>query len=297
MRFDNGTESGMVTDGTWKGSMEDATGWESPGFDDRTWALATVAGTMGDKPWGSQVVENVDFVTEPDRPLSIKLSSPYLTCFDEVPDIVYDVKPQDAARVGWYRFDAPPGLKSLSLPTEAEVEVWVNGTPAKVQNGVATVAEPPAHVSTVALRLKMKPGAYGGAAFTAPIGLKLEGGQIKPGLWSDFALPTYSGIGVYTQALMLDEADVGGHFTLDLGQVLVAAEVFVNGESVGVRLARPFSFDLTDKVRKGENTISVHVANTIAPHYQTIPAQNLGPVESGLIGPVRLMRVSSPLKK
>ncbi len=54
---------------------------------------------------------------------------------------------------------------------------------------------------------------------------------------------------------------------------------------------RPFSFDLTERVRSGENTISVHVANTIAPHYQTIPAQNLGPVKSGLIGPVRLTRI------
>ena len=110
---------------------------------------------------------------------------------------------------------------------------------------------------------------------------------------ADYALPTYSGIGVYTQTLSLNEADLDGRLTLDLGQVLVAAEVFVNDESVGVRLARPFAFDLTDHVRKGENTISVHVANTIAPHYQTIPAQNLGPVNSGLIGPVRLTRSSN----
>jgi hypothetical protein len=136
----------------------------------------------------------------------------------------------------------------------------------------------------------MKSGAYGGAAFTAPIGLELEGGLIQPGLWTDYALPTYSGIGVYTQTVTLCEADVDSRLMLDLGQVLVAAEVFVNGESVGVRLARPFSFDLTNCVRKGENTISIHVANTIAPHYQTVPALHLGPVESGLIGPVRLTR-------
>ena len=91
----------------------------------------------------------------------------------------------------------------------------------------------------------------------------------------------------------MDQADLNGRLTLDLGQVLVAAEVLVNGESVGVRLARPFSFDLTDKIREGENTLSVRIANTIAPHYQTIPAQNLGPVESGLIGPVRLTRSSN----
>ena len=32
---------------------------------------------------------------------------------------------------------------------------------------------------------------------------------------------------------------------LDLGQVLVAAEVFINERSAGVRLARPFKFDLS----------------------------------------------------
>ena len=290
MRFADGTESGFVTDGTWKGSMEDADGWESPGFDDSRWAATTVAGRMGDAPWGMRVVENVGFVTEPKRPLSIELNSPYLTCFDEVPGIVYDVKSETAARVGWFRFDAPPGLKHLLLPTDATVQAWVNGKLANVRDRFVTVDEPPIKVSKVALRLDMKPGAYAGAAFTAPIQIELDGGQIQPGPWSDYALPTYSGIGVYTQSFTLDEADSIGRLTLDLGEVLVAAEVFVNDQSAGTRLARPFSFDLTEYVRKGANSLRIHVANTIAPHYLTIPAQNLGPVESGLLGPVQLMR-------
>ena len=78
MRFDDGIESGFVTDASWKGSMEEVTGWEYPGFDDSDWAPATVAGAMGDKPWGKQVVENVGLVTEPKRPLSIELDSPSL---------------------------------------------------------------------------------------------------------------------------------------------------------------------------------------------------------------------------
>ena len=43
----------------------------------------------------TQVVKNVGVVTEPKRPLSIELGSPYLTCFDEVPDIVYEVQRGD----------------------------------------------------------------------------------------------------------------------------------------------------------------------------------------------------------
>lgn len=99
---------------------------------------------------------------------------------------------------------------------------------------------------------------------------------------------TYAGIGVYTQTVSLSEQDLENDLTLDLGQVLVAAEVFVNDQSVGVKLARPFSFNISDAVHVGDNTVRVHVANTIAPHYQTIPARNLGPIASGLIGPVRI---------
>lgn len=292
MRFADGEESGFVTDETWKGTAEDTEGWTSPGFDDRDWKPVRVAGKMGDEPWGMKVVENVGVVTEPDRPLSIDLESPYLTCFDEVPDAVYDVKADNAPRVGWYRFDAPPGLERLILPTAAKVQAWVDGKPAAVKNNIATVTDSPGDVSKVALRVQMEPGAYGGAVFTEPIGLEIGGGTIQPGEWKNFALPTYAGIGVYTQSVNLDEEDLKSELTLDLGQVLVAAEVYVNDHPVGVKLANPYTFDISDMVHAGDNTVRVHVANTIAPHYQTIPARNLGPTASGLIGPVKIRKTT-----
>jgi hypothetical protein len=144
-------------------------------------------------------------------------------------------------------------------------------------------------MSTVAVRLEMEPGAYGGAAFPVPIGVVLGGGTIQPGLWANFGLPTYSGIGVYRQEVELAAVPPGERVVLDLGRVLVAAEVLVNGQSVGVRLARPFQFDLTDRIVSGRNTIEVRVANTIAPHYTvTNQVSNLGPTDSGLLGPVVL---------
>jgi len=71
--------------------------------------------------------------------------------------------------------------------------------------------------------------------------------------------------------------------------VYVAAEVKVNGNSVGSKVAAPYKFDLSGLVQSGENEIEVRIANTLAPHY-SIPkkAMNLGPVESGLVGPVKL---------
>ena len=62
---------------------------------------------------------DVGAVSEPRRPLAIDLPSPYLTCFDEVFEVAYDIKPASARRVGWYRFVAPPGLRQLELNSTA----------------------------------------------------------------------------------------------------------------------------------------------------------------------------------
>lgn len=289
VRQPNGEEFALVSDGTWRAADGESPGWQDVGFDDSQWQKAEVLGRMGAEPWGTAPLENLGVATEPYRALSIDLPSPYLTCFDATSDIIYDVKPQVDRRVGWYRFVAPPGLKTLTLPTSAAARVWVDGKEAEVQDGVVQVAVPPVGISNVAIRLDMQPGAYGGAAFPLPPRVELQGGRIQPGLWADLGLPTYSGIGVYRQNVRLTPSQQGRRTILDLGQVLVAAEVFVNDRSAGVRLARPFQFDLSKLLREGENTIEVHVANTIAPHYTvTNRVQNLGPTDSGLLGPVTL---------
>ncbi len=287
MRHADGSEQGLVTDATWRGAIEAADGWVQPGFDDSAWSAVRVCGEMGDAPWGLDVVKNVGVVTEPRRPLSVELDSPYLVCFDEVPGIVYDVEPKGTNPVGWFRFKAPPGLAALSLPTEAPCRVWVDGVEATVRDGQAVVAAPPKNVSTVAIRVEMRPGAYAGAVWTEPLAVTLKGGTIRPGPWTDYAMPTYSGICAYTQRVNFTAAERSGRIWLDLGDVRVAAEVLVNGKSAGVRVARPFKFELTDLVKEGANTLEVRVANTIAPHYTTIPSTHLGPTESGLMGPVR----------
>jgi len=290
MRDQTGRESEIVTDATWKGSIAQQTGWQQAGFDDSAWANVTAVGKMSVEPWGLKPLENLGAVTEPKRRLAINLPSPYLTCFGEVADIVYDVKPDSAGRVGWYRFQAPPGLSRLDLHTEAPARVWVNGVEVSVEQAVAKVAEPPMGVSQVSIRLEMQPGAYGGAAFTEPIALHLKGGQIQTGCWADYAMPTYSGIGVYKQTVSFNADQADKRVVLDLGQVLVAAEVLVNGTQAGVRLARPFTFDLTGLVRPGDNTLEIRIANTIAPHYTvTNWVHNLGPTSSGLVGPVHLV--------
>ncbi len=290
LRFPDGSERQIVTDATWRGAVEERDGWTKPGFDAAGWAPAAVRGAMGEKPWGRTVLDNLGPVTAPRRPLSVNLASPYLSCFDEVPDIVYDIKKKDAPRVGCYRFRAPPGLRAFALPPGIAAAAWVDGAPAAVRDGTVRLEPPPRDCATVAIRLTMKPGCYGGAAFPVPLALKLAGGRIRPGPWETYGLPTYAGIGVYAQTLTIGPDEPAGRWVLDLGDVRVAAAVLVNGRRAGVRLARPFRFDLTDHLRPGDNTVTVRVANTIAPHYKTIPALHPGPTASGLLGPVTLRR-------
>lgn len=50
---------------------------------------------------------------------------------------------------------------------------------------------------------------------------------------------------------------------IDLGNVYETAEVFVNGQSAGVRLAKPYRFDISEFSVCGKNTLAVEVTNTL----------------------------------
>lgn len=77
---------------------------------------------------------------------------------------------------------------------------------------------------------------------------------------------------------------------LDLGTCYEAAEVFVNGSSVGVRIGYPYRYDLTGLSHDGVNTLRVEVATTLA-GAQMDPLSMQRPVEpDGMMGPVRLFR-------
>ena len=88
-----------------------------------------------------------------------------------------------------------------------------------------------------------------------------------------------------------------GEVVLDLGAANTTAEVAVNGQSVGVRLARPYRFDISDQVHEGDNILEVTVYNTLANYFSTGPYESVfvfpGQTVSGLLGPVT---VSFPMR-
>jgi hypothetical protein len=115
----------------------------------------------------------------------------------------------------------------------------------------------------------------------------------------------YSGAATYTATFELPDADSGKLF-LDLGRVAEIAEVRLNGRSLGILWAEPFRVDISAAAIPGENELEVDIVNfwpnrligdAGLPPEKRLTRTNIrafkpdSPLkESGLLGPVRLMR-------
>ncbi len=102
--------------------------------------------------------------------------------------------------------------------------------------------------------------------------------------------------GNYQATFTLDNLSAGKHYFIDLGKVCFTAELTVNGKSVGHRINAPYSFDVTNYLQKGNNTVEVRVipaqlngmvGKSVAgdKRYDSFKT-NRGLMSSGLIGPV-----------
>ncbi len=240
------------------------------------------------------VVKLVDAPTDaPAFPLSMRwYTDPALAAFD--------AKPQDQKPAGWYRFTAPPGLRTMTLVTRGPVTAWADGVPMKVSDGTtrpdgaitysAEVAKINPLATKVALRIEQERGCYGGSALPDPIALDCAPGQMDTGDWSKMGvLADYSGGMWYRKTVTLSEEQTKGRMVLDLGQVSATAEILINGKAAGTKLTPPWTQDISTLVKPGENRIEILVYNTLANHYATLPTRYRGSPESGLIGPVRIL--------
>lgn len=83
--------------------------------------------------------------------------------------------------------------------------------------------------------------------------------------WKDLDLSdegkAFSGTVTYGTTFTLEQTE-GGRYVLELGDVDMIASVSVNGNMGKVLWAPPFSLDVTDMLKEGENTISVDVTGT-----------------------------------
>jgi hypothetical protein len=201
----------------------------------------------------------------------------------------FDVRAGDPNPVGWYRFVSPPGLRALHLRSHGKVQAWSDGKALKAStDGQFIVPEPVARPVTVLLKVQQERGFYAGAAFDEPIRLQCGRGQMALGDWAENeSLVSYSGGAWYRKTVTLQEPD-GRRVWLNLGSVAASAEIRINGQLAGVKVAPPWSADITQFVKSGENRIEVLICNTLANHYTTVPTGYRGSTVSGLLGPVRL---------
>lgn len=245
---------------------------------------------------GKRVWTYID-LQDPDKDISKEEPLiPLLKWFRDTAELRYDITPEKENPVGWYRFEAPPGLKSMKLELEARsCTAWINGEEVKVNNGEVILDKPLKGVSKVALRVEQEPGYYAGAAFKEPVAFRCEKTTMPLGNWEDYALETYSGGAKYEKNVKLNAEHLSGKIFIDLGLVMVSAELIINGKSAGVKLARPYRFDITELVRERNNKIEVKVFNTLANHYNIgYPTKFVyeNQTISGMLGPVKLQFLS-----
>ena len=191
-----------------------------------------------------------------------------------------------------FTFTAPPGLNSMEIPTTGCIaEVTADSRPMHLssKNGVCTAALDIAAAFLCEVRITVEGDQPGGAAFTEPIRLHCGKGRIQTGDWSQLdGLKYYSGGAAYSQTVSLTQEQCDACKALVIEDLSASAKVFVNGQSMGVRVVPPWRWDVSSALIPGENELRIEVFNTIGNHYEYTPTRYKSGIASGLLGKVWL---------
>jgi len=213
------------------------------------------------------------------------------------------VYPTGRMKSGLFAFQSAPALQTLAFSAYGKVEVWIDGVKTE---GIAGKTDPDSlteykvniknqkpGISQVVIIIEYKPGYCGGAAIPQYFRQKCGKGEISLGDWSNTGgMKSYSGGAWYRKTIAFEADDLKNKIEIDLGDLVSSAELFVNGKSAGIRLALPWTFDISGYVKEGKNDIEVLIYNTLANNYTAIPTRYQGSTKSGLIGPVKVRIVS-----
>ena len=101
--------------------------------------------------------------------------------------------------------------------------------------------------------------------------------------------PDFSGKMRYT--FRLEANRDARHILLDLGEVGQNASLKVNGRDCGIRITKPYVFDITEALGDGVNTCEVTVSNTLAQKVKDHFSKFLQLSPSGMLGGVTLKYV------
>ncbi len=110
------------------------------------------------------------------------------------------------------------------------------------------------------------------------------GNLIVPGGPVDF-----TGTFRYETEFELSELPAEKNMVIDLGRVYETAELWLNGQHIGSRIAPPYCFRIESALKQGKNTIRVDVTNTLVRQRgQNLLDRDMAQEPVGLIGPIRL---------
>ena len=217
----------------------------------------------------------------------------------------FNCYPERNNSYGLYRFQSPPGARVMYITSLNQPEVWLSGVCPKVQTVQAAYTKNadkktpvwkvllPDSIqksAQIAMKIAQTSGFYGGAALSEPIRFDCARGEIQLGdLANNESLRMYSGGMWYRKTLDITPQQVSStEITLDLGDLVSSAEVYINSELVGQKVCAPWTFQLNGKLKTGENKLEILVYNTLGNHYLTTLSKYVGRTKSGLIGPVTL---------
>jgi hypothetical protein len=178
--------------------------------------------------------------------------------------------------------EEPPALNVVA-DIKGSVLVWQNGTYALRDNAD--------QISTTRISNIGQPVEIGGPwrlTFPPNLGAPPEITLDKLTSWSEHSedgVKYFSGTGTYAKRISVAaDATAGGkRLYLDLGRVMVLAEVLVNGRNMGILWKAPYQVDITDAVHPGDNDLEIRVTNLWPNRLigdEQLPAEN----EYGIIG-------------
>ena len=74
----------------------------------------------------------------------------------------------------------------------------------------------------------------------------------------------YSGTAIYSNTFTLPDAQLkpNNQLILDLGKVCIVAKITLNGKDLGILWMPPFTIEITNSVKKGQNELIIEPTNT-----------------------------------
>lgn len=103
--------------------------------------------------------------------------------------------------------------------------------------------------------------------------------NIKNNGWNIAGYPYFSGTGIYRQTLELKNVLQSPRLVIE--SAFTAVKVRINGKEVGIKVWKPYVFDLEGFLKKGTNEIEIHVTNSLGNILRRVYGGNLSSEQKG----------------